>query len=83
MSSHIPGQWPAELRESATRKLAAQERRQAAEQAWQDETLARARATFAAEATPEQIRDAAARIAARVVRLAEAAIQQHADAHSG
>lgn len=80
MTGHVPGQWPEALRTSPTRELIRREHLREVEAAWQDETLVRVFAECAAHATPDEIRDAAARIAARVVRAAEEAIQQQADA---
>jgi hypothetical protein len=76
---HIPGQWPTALRTSPTRELIRRDRLRAAERAWEDATVAGVAAHLSAAGTPGEVRDAAARIAARIVRLAESVVQQQAD----
>lgn len=77
-ADHIPGQWPAALRTSPTRDLIRRDQQRAAEQAWQDEVLVRAAASFAACSTVDEIHDAAARLAARVIQAGVTAVQQRA-----
>ncbi|MFJ2579999.1 hypothetical protein [Kitasatospora aureofaciens] len=79
MSGHVPGQWPEGLRTSPTRELIRRDQQRAAALVWENAALDGAAAALAADATPDDVRDTAARIAARVVQLAETVIQQQAD----
>ncbi|MGW2539453.1 hypothetical protein ACWC5I_00895 [Kitasatospora sp. NPDC001574] len=79
MSGHVPGQWPEALRTSPTRELIRRDQQRAAAQVWENATLDGAAAALAADATADDVRDTAARIADRVVKLAETVIQQQAN----